>query len=116
RLLLGTARLAVLLHDVHSLDHDASRLGVHADDLPFLALVVAAHHANGVALHDVNLLALGVDLVPRAILLAAGLSVRQDAHVTGPPAPARRSSCTSFRAAHGRPVRKCGSPWARPLR
>src|SRR6202035_3949611 len=100
----------------HTFDHHAPGLREDANDLPFLPLVVAAHHAHGVALDDVKLLALGVDLVPRAVPLATGLSVRQNAHVTGPPARARRSSCTSFRAARVRPVRKYGSPSARPLR
>ena len=43
---------------------DAARLREDADDLAFLALVVAAHDAHRVALGDVQLDALGVVGVP----------------------------------------------------
>src|SRR5690348_1903849 len=51
-LLLGRARLAVLLHDVHALHDDATLLRVDADHFPALPLVVAAHDLHLVAAHD----------------------------------------------------------------
>src|SRR5690349_355862 len=99
-LLLGATRLAMALHDVDALDRHATGLGVDADDLAFLALVVAAKDTNGVALGDVQLRALGVVRVALAIdhPRAVGLPVFVDTHIRSPQAPATRSSCS---ASHG---------------
>ncbi len=45
-----------------------------------------------------------------------GLLVDERLHARTPPAPARRSSCTSSRAARARPARRCGWRAARPRR
>src|SRR4029079_7973670 len=104
-LLICIPRLAMLLHDVDSFDEHAAGLGEKPKHFPFLALVVAAHHANSVTLRHVHLHTLGVDSVARCVSLLRGFSVRQNSHATKPPGRARRSSCTSSREARVRPVR-----------
>src|SRR5262245_60448041 len=114
RLLVGRARPAMFLHDVHALDRHAASLGEDADDLAFLALVVATHDADGVALRHVKLLALGVVPVPLPVDGArpVGLAMFENSHVRSPRAPTTRSSCTASRAARARPVRRYASPGA----
>src|SRR4029079_18194912 len=100
-LVICIACLAMLLHNVDSLDEDTAGLGIDAQHLSLLALVVTAHHADGVALRDVHSHALDVDAVACGVPLLCGFSVLQIAHATKPPGPARRSSCTSFPGARG---------------
>src|SRR5215217_7162656 len=108
-LLISSTGLAMLLHDVDSLDEHTASLRKNAKDLSFLTLVVAAHHTHRVALGDVKLYALGVDSMPSRVPLLAGLSVLQITHATKPPGPARRSSCTSSRGARAPRVRRYAS-------
>src|SRR5262249_23694141 len=113
-LLFGSARAAVALHDVHAVHGDAAGLQVDLDDLPFLALVVAAHDAHGVTLGHVQLHALRVVRVALAVDRArpVRLAVLVDSHIKSPRAPMTRSSYTASRAARARPVRRYGSPGA----
>ena len=116
--LFRCTRLAVLLHDVDTFHLDAARLGVHLKDLPFLPLVVATHHADGVTLRHVDDLARGLQRVPASAeaLSTIGLVIHVLPHLRAPLVPATQSSCTASRAARAPPVRRYGSPWAHHCR
>src|SRR5207247_11305172 len=73
-LLFRATRLAVPLHDVDAFHRDATRLAIHADHLSFLAFVVAAHHADGIARRDVELHALEVVFVALAVHRARAIA------------------------------------------
>src|SRR3954467_4617152 len=81
RLFFGRPRLAVHLHQVHAFDRDAAGLQEHPDDLAFLAFVFAAHHADGITLGDVELLALRVQRVTRVQSRLRRLPIFQDSHL-----------------------------------